>query len=67
MYIQNVAKIFGAWAVDLAGRWDEDDLPEVKEVVTSIITRVRDFASSADFEVQERVCTSIKPLVGHRC
>ena len=55
MYIQCAAKIFGNWAVELAQRWDDDDLPEVKEVVSTIISGVRQFASNADFEVQERV------------
>ena len=55
VYINSAAKVFGAWAVDLAARWDDDDLQEVKEVVASVISAVRQFTSSADFEVQERV------------
>ena len=63
MYIQSVAKIFSAWAVDLAARWDDDDLPEVKEVVTSVLSGVRQFASSEDFEVQERVCSGLSCFI----
>lgn len=54
--VQSTAKIFGSWAVDLANRWDDDDLPEVKNNVETIISGLQKFASDPDFEVQERVC-----------
>jgi AP-3 complex subunit delta-1 len=55
VYIQAVVKIFGYWAAELAQRWDEDDLPEVKDVVETVMERVNNFASSPHIEVQERV------------
>ncbi|KAL5536063.1 APL5 [Sanghuangporus sanghuang] len=60
IYIQSVAKIFSAWVVDLAARWDDDDLPEVKDVVTSVLSGVRQFVSSEDFEVQERAANVLQ-------
>ena len=56
MYIQSAAKIFGAWAAGLASNWDEDDLPELKGKVSSIIAGLQHFAGDANFEIQERVC-----------
>jgi hypothetical protein len=55
VYIQAVTKIFGYWAAQLAQRWVDDDLPQVKSVVDMIMTRVNDFVSSPHVEVQERV------------
>lgn len=55
VYIQSAAKIFGTWAIELTTRWDEDDLPEVKQSVESIISAVTELANNPDFEVQERV------------
>jgi AP-3 complex subunit delta-1 len=55
VYIQAASKIFGHWTDQVAQRWDDDDLPEVKSMVDLIIGRVRDFVSNADVEVQERV------------
>ncbi|KAL5494662.1 APL5 [Sanghuangporus weigelae] len=60
MYIQSVAKIFNGWAVDLAARWDDDDLSEVKDVVSSVLSGVRQFASNEDFEVQERAANVLQ-------
>lgn len=65
VYLQSAAKIFGAWAADLATRWDEDDLPEVKEQVEFIISKLRVFAGSPDFEVQERVSRAITDIISH--
>ena len=56
-YLQSAAKVFGSWAVELAARWDEDDLPRLRDEVQFMITKIRDFASSADFDLQERVST----------
>lgn len=55
VYIQAATKIFGSWAAEVAERWSEDDLPEVKNVVDVIVTRVTEFAGSPHIEVQERV------------
>lgn len=55
LYLQATVKVFGFWASELAQRWDNDDLSKVKEVVDFIVSRMTDFASSPDIEVQERV------------
>ncbi|EJC98671.1 Adaptor protein complex AP-3 delta subunit [Fomitiporia mediterranea MF3/22] len=60
MYIQCAAKVFATWAVELAERWDDDDLPEIKETVSSVISGVRQFATHADFEVQERAANVLQ-------
>ena len=55
LYLQAAVKVFGFLASELAQRWDNDDLPKIREVVDLIISRMTDFASSSDIEVQERV------------
>ncbi|KAJ7897229.1 Adaptor protein complex AP-3 delta subunit [Mycena olivaceomarginata] len=60
VYIQAASKIFGHWTDQVAQRWDDDDLPEVKSMVDLIIGRVRDFVSNADVEVQERAANTVQ-------
>lgn len=55
VYIQAATKIFGSWAADIAQRWEDDDLPEVKGVVEMIVLRMSELVSSPHIEVQERV------------
>jgi AP-3 complex subunit delta-1 len=55
VYIQAATKVFGHWAAELAERWNDSDLPEVKSVVVSILSSMRDFIDSPHIEVQERV------------
>jgi len=55
VYIQAATKIFGHWAVEHANRWDNDALHEIKAVVDTVMTRVKEFTSSPHIEVQERV------------
>lgn len=62
MYIEAAIKIFGCWTSDLAQRWDDDDLPEVKQVAQSMSTRLRDLAGSQHIEVQERVSMNEQPF-----
>ena len=59
VYIHAATKVFGFWASEIAERWDDDLLPEVKEVVDMVIERVDKFSSSPHIEVQERV--NLKP------
>lgn len=56
VYIQAATKVFGFWSSELAQRWDDDDLPRVKETVDFVLDHLRDFVASPDIEVQERVC-----------
>lgn len=55
VYIQAATKIFGFYAAEVAQRWIDDDLHEVKAVVQMVIERVEPFVSSSHIEVQERV------------
>ncbi|KAI0076052.1 Adaptor protein complex AP-3 delta subunit [Panus rudis PR-1116 ss-1] len=54
VYLQSATKVFGVWAAELADRWDNDDLPKVKETVDTVLERLAEFASNPDIEVQER-------------
>ena len=56
VYISAATKAFGYWASELAQRWDDGDLPEVKRVVETILARMSELVSSPHIEVQERVC-----------
>ncbi|TFY71813.1 hypothetical protein EVG20_g1192 [Dentipellis fragilis] len=60
MYLQAATKVFGFWGAELSRRWDDDDLPKVKDAVESIIERMTDFASSSDIEVQERAANGLQ-------
>jgi AP-3 complex subunit delta len=61
VYIQAATKVFGYWAVEVAQRWEDDDLQEVKEVVDLIMTHISHFVSSPHVEVQERVRLLLSP------
>lgn len=56
VYIQATLKIFGNWATEVAQRWDEDNLKDLKDNVKSIIDRMQKLVNSQHIEVQERVC-----------
>lgn len=60
VYLQAAMKVFGTWTADLAGRWDDNDLPKVKNSVEMVLERTADLAAHADFEVQERVRRSLE-------
>ena len=55
VYIQAALKIFGFWAAELAQRWQDDRLPEVKSIVEHVMFQIQEFTSSFHIEVQERV------------
>jgi AP-3 complex subunit delta-1 len=58
VYIHSAAKVFGYWAAEFAQRWDDDLIPEIKNVVDMVLERVGDLISSPYIEVQERVTYS---------
>ncbi|KAI0059437.1 Adaptor protein complex AP-3 delta subunit, partial [Artomyces pyxidatus] len=60
IYLQAAMKLFGTWASQLSQEWEEDDLPRVKDVVDTIRTRMSDFASSPEIEVQERAANALQ-------
>lgn len=48
-------KIFGFWAAELAQRWQDDFLPEVKSMAQLVMSHVQELTGSFYVEVQERV------------
>ncbi|KAF9566934.1 Ap3d1 protein [Agrocybe pediades] len=60
VYIQAAIKVFGFWASELAQQWDDDNLPEVKQVVESVLSRVKELAGSQHIEVQERAANALQ-------
>lgn len=60
VYISAATKVFGYWASELAQRWDDDDLPEVKRVVETILARMSELVSSPHIEVQERAANTLQ-------
>ena len=55
VYLQSALKVFGSWSAEVADQWDDDELPKVKGIVSTVLERIADFASHQDIEVQERV------------
>ncbi|GLB43563.1 putative part of the AP-3 complex, an adaptor-related complex which is not clathrin-associated [Lyophyllum shimeji] len=60
VYIQAATKIFGSWAADVAQRWEDDDMLQVKSVVEQLTTRFSELVSSPHIEVQERAANSLQ-------
>ncbi|KDQ63013.1 hypothetical protein JAAARDRAFT_75593 [Jaapia argillacea MUCL 33604] len=59
VYLHAATKVFGYWAAELAQRWDDAALPDVKQTVDMVISRATEFASSPDMEVQERAANML--------
>ncbi|OBZ78815.1 AP-3 complex subunit delta-1 [Grifola frondosa] len=60
VYLQAAMKVFGFWAAELADRWDDDDLPKVKDTVDMVLERTSDFVTHPDIEVQERAANILQ-------
>ncbi|KIJ53612.1 hypothetical protein M422DRAFT_222276 [Sphaerobolus stellatus SS14] len=60
IYIQAALKIFGSWAVNLASRWSNDFLPELKQTIDMALSGLQSFVSSEDIEVQERAANALQ-------
>lgn len=58
VYVHAATKVFAFWAVETAKRWDNDDLPKVKQQVDYVVERLHEFATNPNIEVQERVSAS---------
>jgi AP-3 complex subunit delta len=54
-YIQAAVKLFGAWSMELSQDWDSGKTQGVQEVVDTLISRLKNFTSHSEIEVQERV------------
>ena len=55
VYVHAATKVFAFWAVETSKRWDDDDLPKVKQQVDYVVERLHEFAANPNIEVQERV------------
>ena len=42
--------------MELSQDWDNDRVQDVKEIVDTLISRLENFTSHSEVEVQERVC-----------
>ncbi|KAJ3555164.1 hypothetical protein NM688_g2725 [Phlebia brevispora] len=62
VYLQAAIKVFGSWTAELADRWDDDDLPKVRNTVDTVVERASEFASNSDIEVQERAANILQLL-----
>ena len=47
--------MFAFWAAETAKRWDNDDLPRVRQQVDYVIGRLQELTADPNIEVQERV------------
>ena len=59
VYIQTALKIFGSWTVDLANRWSNDFLADIKQTIDMVVSGLQSLGANEDIEVQERVSTLI--------
>jgi AP-3 complex subunit delta len=55
-YIQAAVKLFGSWSMELSRDWDNGRIQDVREIVDTLISRLENFTSHSEVEVQERVC-----------
>ncbi|KAI0271465.1 Ap3d1 protein [Gloeopeniophorella convolvens] len=62
VYIQAAVKLFGAWCMELSQDWNDGRVQDVKELVDTLVTRLSDFASHAEIEVQERAANAVQLL-----
>ncbi|KAG9222260.1 hypothetical protein CCMSSC00406_0006557 [Pleurotus cornucopiae] len=62
VYLHAAVKVFGYWAAELAQRWSwaNDDPPDVKEIVDSMVVGMKEFVTSPHIEVQERAANAIQ-------
>ncbi|KAF5383966.1 hypothetical protein D9757_006977 [Collybiopsis confluens] len=60
VYIQAATKVFGFWAAEVAQRWTDDDLRQVKDVVQMVIEHISPFVGSPHIEVQERAANTLQ-------
>ncbi|KAF8588353.1 Adaptor protein complex AP-3 delta subunit [Ramaria rubella] len=63
VYIQAAFKIFGHWVADLSNRWNEDYLPEIKQMVDVVVNSLQSYIGSEDIEVQERAANMLQLFV----
>jgi hypothetical protein len=54
-YLQAAIKLFGTWSMELSQDWDSEKIQDARETVDTLISRLKDFTSHSEIEVQERV------------
>jgi hypothetical protein len=54
-YLQAAVKLFGSWSMELSEDWDSGRIQDIREVVDTLISRLENFTSHSEVEVQERV------------
>ncbi|KAI0005534.1 adaptin N terminal region-domain-containing protein [Russula compacta] len=59
-YLHAAVKLFSAWSMELSQDWDSDKIQEVREVVDTLILRLKTFTSHSDIEVQERAANTVQ-------
>ncbi|KAI0307634.1 adaptin N terminal region-domain-containing protein [Multifurca ochricompacta] len=59
-YLQAAVKLFGAWSMELSQNWESRKIQDVREVVDTLIFRLKDFTSHSEIEVQERAANALQ-------
>ncbi|KAH9049511.1 Adaptor protein complex AP-3 delta subunit [Lactarius hengduanensis] len=59
-YLQAAIKLFGTWSMELSQDWDSGRIQDAREVVDALISRLKDFTSHSEIEVQERAANAVK-------
>ncbi|KAF8273827.1 adaptin N terminal region-domain-containing protein [Lactarius quietus] len=59
-YLQAAIKLFGTWSMELSQDWDSGKIQDAREVVDALISRLKDFTSHSEIEVQERAANAVK-------
>ncbi|KAI9513115.1 adaptin N terminal region-domain-containing protein [Russula earlei] len=60
VYLQTAVKLFGAWSMELSQNWDNGRLQDVREVVDTLISRLKTFTSHFEIDVQERAANAVQ-------
>ncbi|TFK26650.1 Ap3d1 protein [Coprinopsis marcescibilis] len=60
VYVQAAVKVFGSWAAEIGQQWDDGNLPEVQQVVATVISRMNELVSSPHVEIQERASNALE-------
>ncbi|KAG8807243.1 AP-3 complex subunit delta, partial [Serendipita sp. 399] len=54
IYLQSAVKVLSRWLIGLSEEWSDEQLPQVKSIVATVLEGFQRFVSHADVEVQER-------------
>jgi len=60
VYIQAAVKLFGTWSIELSQDWDSGKIQDIREVVDTVISRLKNFTSHHEIEVQERAANAVQ-------